>query len=158
MVLIGLAVLSVLVCAQTGEKGGVRFKVINMPPEFSTITERRVIVVRTDTDWKDYWQKNVNANVEDNGHWKPMPVVPVDFKTSEVIAIHLGTYPDTRQTFTVDSVSRSRDGYTVRLASHMMRMAMHHSSHPALLVEIPQSRARVSVMLDGEFIGGAKSD
>src|SRR5438046_1582683 len=72
----------------------VKFKVIDMPAEFSTITGRKIVTIKNNGDWKDYWNRYVTANIEDHGQWKPMPLPAVDFKLNEVVAVHMGTFSD----------------------------------------------------------------
>src|SRR6476659_7650848 len=63
----------------------VNFKVIDMPAEFSTIEQAQVIKIHSQSDWKDYWNRYITANVEDHGQWKPMPMPAVDFKLNDVV-------------------------------------------------------------------------
>ena len=127
----------------------VKFKVIDMPAEFSTITGRKIVTIKNNADWKDYWNRYVTANVEDHGNWKPMPLPAVDFKLNEIVAVHMGTFSDAGQRFAVTSVVQGYDFCTVSLKSQQTKMRMHHVSHPALLIQVPKTRDRVGVSVDG---------
>jgi hypothetical protein len=147
----GVVVFALLValCAGAWAQDRVKFKVFDMPSEFSTIERAKVIKIHSEAEWKDYWNRYVTANVEDHGQWKPMPLPAVDFKLNDVVAVHLGTYNDAGHVFVVDSVVQGRDAYTINIKTQPRRMVMHHVSHPALLIVVPRSRARMSVFVDG---------
>jgi hypothetical protein len=137
----------------------VNFKVLEMPPEFTTIRNYKVTVIRTEADWKAYWNRYVSANVEDHGQWKPMPIVPVDFKQFEVVAVHLGTQPDAGMQLGVESAILYGETYTVKVTKGYGRMAMHHTSNPAISSSFPragvQSPSRSRTQTSERVVGRA---
>lgn len=149
-----LSTVTLLVLAASGfAQNPVKYKVIDMPPEFSTIVQRRVFTIQSPQMWRAYWNKFVTASNEDaNGNVTPMPMPTVDFTQNQIVAVHLGEIPETGYKYSVASVVQDHGVSTIDIVTNPPKMVMHHTSHPGLIIQIPRSIGPVLVNLDGHRV------
>jgi hypothetical protein len=145
-----LAILVLAVCGSLAlAQDEVNFKVIDMPlQDFSSIHEYKIMTIRSASEWQSYWNRYVTANVEDgNGGWQPMPRPQIDFKQFEVVAIHLGPQGDSGK-IKVSSAKLFGGDYAVTIDKDSGGMVMHHTSNPSILIRLPRSRGKVTVVVN----------
>jgi len=140
-----LAICSAVASAQDD----VNFKVIDMPlQDFSSIHEYKIMTIRSASEWQTYWNRYVTANVEDgNGGWQPMPRPVIDFKQFEVVAVHLGSQGNAGK-IKVSSAKLFGADYAVTIDKDSGGMVMHHNSNPSILIRLPKSRGKVTVVVN----------
>jgi hypothetical protein len=142
--LVALAVLAVgLAGAQDQQR--IPFKVMPEGQILPHVEKFTVFVLHNEADWKRYWS-TVSGDVAPDG--KPLPIGPsnVDWKTTEVVAIHLGVRPNGPYKVQVTSVSKNQEGYSIAVTEVPPHgMAFMHTTYPYVAIEVPSGVEKANV-------------
>lgn len=96
-------------------------------------------VLHNEADWKRYWATALANGVTDSqGNPIPADASGVDWKTTELIAIHLGSRPTGGFTAKVVGVNRVGPCYNVSVVETTPGgMVMQHFTYPYTIIEVP---------------------
>lgn len=104
-------------------------------------------VLHNEADWKRYWATALANGVTD-AQGNPIPADPsgIDWKTTELIAIHLGARPTTGYAAKVNRVLRVGRRYEVAVIETLPGgMVAQHFTYPYTIIEVPAGVPDVNV-------------
>src|SRR5690242_5313291 len=109
-----IVLLSSMAVASAQTVQNIAFKPYVPAKQFSAVRKFSVFVLHNEVDWQRYWSTALSGGATDS-NGQPFPAEPshVDWKTTELIAIHLGMRPNGPYSAQVNSVTKDKNGYNV---------------------------------------------
>lgn len=106
-----------------------------------------IYVLHNESDWDRYWSSVLmNGATKPDGSEVPAKPSAVDWKTTELVAIHFGSRPNGPYKFQVSSVVKRLHEYLITVTEIPPQgMAFMHVTYPFVIVEVPAGVDKASL-------------